>query len=191
VGAHRLGHLYGEGADAAASADDEDTLFGLDLAPVTDGDQRGHAGNGHCGGLLEGQVPRLRCEPRRTRTSELGEGTLHRPVHVVAGLELPDAPPDRLDRAGDVPAADPDLRGPRAEAHDAHQVGTARHKVPNAGVHTRGPHPDQHLIVACDRRLDLAKREDIRISVPVLSDCLNGPPLRWRDREIRSPPKAC
>jgi hypothetical protein len=163
--AHRLGQLYGEGADTASGADDEDATTRLDPAAVADRDNCGHPRDGHCGGLLEGQVARLPREPRRTRTSALREGTLDRPVDVVAGLELRHALADTLDRSGDVPAADLDLGGAKAEAHHTHQVGTAGHQVPGSGVDTRGPHPDQHFIVTGDRHFDVANGEDVRLAV--------------------------
>jgi hypothetical protein len=58
-------------------------------------------------------------------------------------------------------AADGVLGHSKPEARDADQVRQARHHVPNALVDPGRAHPDEHLIVADGRLIDLPELQDV------------------------------
>ena len=210
LGPERLGDLHREGPDSSGRADDQHLLPGRDLPAVAHGLQRGEGRDGRGGGLLEGEVGRLGRELVRPADGVLGEGSLGDAVDVVARFQGGDVLADGLDPSGDLTAPYSVFRDTQPVARQPDRVGQAGHDVPDAPVHTGGMHPQQHLVGARLRPVDLLEPQDVGLAVDVLDDrlhrrrrpagtgvccCLSGSLLgshharplvfsrRWRDHE--------
>ena len=78
-----LGDLHGVGADTTRGADDQHLLPGLQAAE-SESAQRGHPGDRHGSGLLEGELRRLERQLVLACGRELGERALADAEHLVA-----------------------------------------------------------------------------------------------------------
>src|SRR6516165_10858665 len=94
LGAERLGDLHGERADATGRAVDQYPLPRLQVRLVAHGLQRGEAGDGDGGSLLEGQPGGLGREVFRLAVHVLGQRPAAMAEDLLTRLELGDAPAD-------------------------------------------------------------------------------------------------
>ena len=78
----------------------------------------------------------------------LGEGAVAGAEDLVARLELRHVLADRLDRPRDIHAPNASLGRAEPEAHDAHQVGLARHHVPVTDMDASRVNAHEHVVVA-------------------------------------------
>ena len=149
-----LGDLDREGADAARGAVDQDLLAGPHLAVVAHGLEGDETGHRHGRRLLEREARGLGRKLVLGRGRVLGIRAPGRSVDLVTDAEAGDRGADGLDDARDVRAPGGDLR--LAQAVDrAGDVREAAHDRPVGRVDARRADPEQHLVVADLRLVDL------------------------------------
>jgi hypothetical protein len=68
---------------------------------------------------------------------------------------------DRLNAACQVSAPDANLGRAEPEAEDANQIGQPGHQVPDTRIDAGRLHPDQHIVLADHRQLDLPELQYI------------------------------
>ena len=90
--------------------------------------------------------------------------------HLVADREPGHLRADRHDRAGDGQTGHAVLRCTEAEAHDAHQVRAAGHRVPRATVEPRRVHSHEHLVGLDLGLVDVGQMPRLARAVGVLRD---------------------
>ncbi len=157
LGTQVPGDLHREGPHAARGADDQDVLARLDPS-CAQSLQRGHRGQRHGGGLLEGEIPRLGREAVLGDGDVLGEGAVAETVHLIARLERSDGAAGPLHRSGEVPARDRELRFADApQPRGAEQERLAADEVPVPRVGRASTHRHQHVLRAGDRHLHLGQ----------------------------------
>src|SRR5215204_4619331 len=113
-------------------------------------------------------------EALRLGAGVLCEGAIARPVHLVTLLEPDDIFPGSLDGTSGIHATNADLGLAEAKAHDANQIGKARHQMPDAWIYARSMHADEQLVVPGMWFFDIAKLEHIGRAVFVLNDGFHG-----------------
>jgi hypothetical protein len=87
---------------------------------------------------------------------------------------------DSVDGSGDLPAADPVGPGAQAVPGQPDRIGQAAHQVPHPAVHAGRMHPDQHLVGADRRLLDLLEAQHVvGFAVLVLHDGAHTRRLLW------------
>ena len=178
LGAHRLGDLHGEGADAAAGARDEDLLAGPDAGYVAQRPEGGEPGHRHGRGLLEGEPRGLRHQLVRRGRRDLREGAglrIHLPEDLVPDLEAGHVPADLLHDPGQVGAAHPSARPAQPEVRTG-DVGHSRHAGDVRRVHAGGAHAHEHAALLEPRPLDLLEPQNVWRAVLILDDRLHGSP---------------
>ena len=144
-------------------------LSGLDAAGAQTLDGR-RGGDGNRRGLFEREVRRLAGELVLAGRGVLGEGAAADAEHLVADREPGHRRADRLDRAGDGQTGHAVLRCTEAEAHDAHQVRAAGHRVPRTTVEPRSLHSHQHLVGLDLGPVDVGQVPRLARAVGVLRD---------------------
>ena len=158
LGAERLRDLYGECADTAGGAVDEDVLSRLHLPVVPEPLQRGECRDRDRRRLLEGQVRRLGRDPTVHRAHDLCERSGVRAEHFVAGPKIVDVLADGLDDPREVVSREARLRPPNA-GHDARRHGCAVQAVPVDLVQRGGANAYKDPVIRERRRLDLLELE--------------------------------
>ena len=170
-GPEGLGDLHGEGSHPAGGADDQHVLPGLHFGAVPNGLQRGERGHRHRGGLLKGEIRRLRRQFVGTGGGVLGEAALADAEDLVADLESRHLRAERDDRAGDLPAPDLGLGGADAVPGEPYRVRHAGHQMPDTAINACRVNPEQYLAGRDIRPVDLREPEHVRgIAVLVLDD---------------------
>src|SRR6266567_1825919 len=158
LGAERFGDLHGECTDAAGGTIDQDLLSWLDLALVAKQLESGGCRHADGGGLLEGEVGRLRNEVVRRSGRVLGEGARAPTEYLIAWPEAGHAIADRLDRSRYVRSRHTAFWLPVGRTSDV------RHACHNEAVtHMYGSrvNANQHLTVL-DRGLEALENEPER-----------------------------
>src|SRR5215216_171642 len=159
---------------AARRTDNKHLLFGLELSCVAQAVEGSHAGDRNGCGLLEAEVRWFGREALRPGAGIFREGAVARPVHRVTLLEPRDVSPGRLDGPGGVRATNANLGLAESKAHDADQIGLARHQMPDAWVDACSMHADEQIVVSGLWYLDVARLEHVGRAVLVLNDGFHG-----------------
>jgi len=140
--------------DPAARAGHEHAAAGLDLHTIAECLQRRHRGDADRPCVLEREPRRFQGEPARGRGRELGERPRSGSEHLVAGVQRPDVVGNRLDDAGEIPAAHLRIGATEAAHHRPRDPRPASHQAPVPGIHRRSSDSDDHVARLEDRRVD-------------------------------------
>ena len=180
LGSERLRDLHRVRPHASGGAVDEHLLPRPDVSLVADALERGQSGDAHCGRVLEGHVRGLVDDhPLLAHAHELGESTVPAAEDLVARSEPRHRLADLRHRARVIDAELGVLR-PSQPVLQAHQIRPPEHGVPVEGVHGGRVHAHEHLVVLCDRPLDLLERERVGRSVLAAHDRPHPGVLRRR-----------
>src|SRR5439155_18064282 len=173
VCAERLRDLDRERPDAAACAVDDDALPGLDAADVAETLERRRRCDGERGGLLEGELPRLRDEAVLARGRVLSERPTRGAKDFVARLEARDLGADRFDDARNVAAAERILRLSQAAPGHESDRELAVDEVVVRCIHRRRADTHEDTIVGERRLRDRPGPQHVPRAVPLLHDRLH------------------